>query len=389
MKYIGYFDVMRRDKPMRSCSPAGREKMQYIAETTAKFEPVEIISPSGVTQNETSRGSVTELGDGISLRLFFSLGRKNCVIGKLSAILTKLCFAVYLFFHIRREEKVIVYHSMAYCKLIYWLKKIRKFHLILELEELYSDVNNKKHQKKWELKLAGTADAFIFPTEFLSRSINTKRKPEAIIYGTYRVEPARNCKVSQSNLQRQEKKMIHCVYAGTFDPRKGGALAAAAAAEFLPANYHIHILGFGSEIEIKAMQEHIGKIARKSAAKVTYDGLLTGEEYIRFLQSCDIGLSTQNPDAAFNATSFPSKILSYMANGLRVVSVRIPAIEASAIGSMLYYYDNQTSQQIAKAIMRVNLEDAYDSRRVLGTLDVRCEESLKCLMQKAENEFVR
>ena len=102
---------------------------------------------------------------------------------------------------------------------------------------------------------------------------------------------------------------------------------------------------------------------------MSYDGLLSGEDYIRFIQSCDIGLSTQNPDAAFNATSFPSKILSYMANGLRVVSIRIPAIEQSAVGDMLIYYDKQTPQEIARAIRAVQMDALYHSRVRIQALD--------------------
>ena len=117
------------------------------------------------------------------------------------------------------------------------------------------------------------------------------------------------------------------------------------------------------------MKDLISDIASRSKAKVTYDGLLSGEDYVRFIQSCDIGLSTQNPDAAFNATSFPSKILSYMANGLRVVSIRIPAIEQSAVGDALFYYARQTPEEIAKAILSVDMNATYDSRTRIQELD--------------------
>ena len=124
------------------------------------------------------------------------------------------------------------------------------------------------------------------------------------------------------------------------------------------------------------MKDLISDIASRSKAKVSYDGLLSGEDYIRFTQSCDIGLSTQNPDAAFNATSFPSKILSYMANGLRVVSIRIPAIEQSAVGDKLFYYDEQTPQEIAKAILSVDMEKEYDSRTFISGLADQFENQL-------------
>ena len=200
-------------------------------------------------------------------------------------------------------------------------------------------------------------------------NINTEKKPEVVIHGTYKVEPERKCNIFKDNLQQENHDMIHVVYAGTLDPRKGGAIAAAAAAEFLPEGYHIHILGFGSQSDIKNMQDRVAEISSRTKAKVSYDGLLSGEDYIRFIQSCDIGLSTQNPDAAFNATSFPSKILSYMANGLRVVSIRIPAIEQSAVGDILYYYDEQMPEEIAKAILAVDMNSTYDSRMHIQELD--------------------
>ena len=130
------------------------------------------------------------------------------------------------------------------------------------------------------------------------------------------------------------------------------------------------------------MKDLISEVSKKSVATVTYDGLLSGEEYIRFIQSCDIGLSTQNPDAAFNATSFPSKILSYMSNGLRVVSIRIPAIEGSAIGKYMYYYDKQTPEEIAKAIMAVDLNDDYNGRQVISKLDAEFSYDIAKLMEK-------
>ena len=369
MKYIGHYDIDTDGRQTRSLSPAARNKMAYVVETIAGLEPVEIISPSVVTGAISDGGRVEKLSDKVSLRLFPSLGRKNAVLGKLSTLLTTLCFEFYLLTHIHRGETVIAYHSLVYCKFLYVLKKIRHFRLILEMEELYGDVTGDEKAKQWELCLAQQADAYIFPTQLLSRLINTQQKPEAIAHGTYRVEEDRKCNLFSNELQAKNSDIIHVVYAGTLDPRKGGALAAAAAAEFLPENYHVHILGFGSEMEIQEMQDLISDLSKKAVATITYDGLLSGEEYIRFLQSCDIGLSTQNPDAPFNATSFPSKILSYMANGLQVVSIRIPAIEQSAVADALYFYDVQTPEKIAEAILAVDRKAPCNSRQLIQNLD--------------------
>ena len=93
-------------------------------------------------------------------------------------------------------------------------------------------------------------------------------------------------------------------------------------------------------------------------------------------------MSTQNPQADFNATSFPSKILSYLANGLRVVSIRIPAIEKSDIADKIYFYDKQTPYDIAKAIECVDTTDDYNSRALIQTLSDKFELELKSVLDE-------
>ena len=69
-----------------------------------------------------------------------------------------------------------------------------------------------------------------------------------------------------------------------------------------------------------------------------------------------------------------------MANGLRVVSIRIPAIETSAIGKYMYYYDEQTPEMIANAIKSVNINDDYNGREVISELDLQFQKDLKLLL---------
>ena len=141
--------------------------------------------------------------------------------------------------------------------------------------------------------------------------------------------------------------------------------------------------GFGSEKDTKYIKNTIEKINQKSKAKVTFEGLLKGRDFICFIQKCHIGLSTQNPNAAFNATSFPSKILSYMANGLSVVSIDIKAIKGSAVGPYIHFYKNQTPEEIAKAILKCNIDN--DNRKVIEKLDVQFIKDVKSLLNDVRN----
>lgn len=357
-------------------------KMDYICDALNNIGyTVEIVSGSvSWDEKRAHRGKCKEIRDGVTLRSFSTLPWKGRINKAISLFWVNWGIARTLL-KMKKDEKVLVYHSLAYMPVINILHKIKRFDLILEVEEVYSDVIGDLKQKEKELRFLMSADGYIFPTKLLNNLINqTSQKPYAIIHGTYRVEQDKKYRLFNDSLYAESNKMIHCVYAGTLDPRKGGAIAAVAAAEFLPHGYHIHIIGFGSEKEIENIRKTVSQIACRTKCKVSYDGLYYGEEYTKFLQSCDIGLSTQNPAADFNATSYPSKILSYMANGLRVVSIRIPAVESSSISNKMFYYDEQTPEKIAAAIMAVDFGSEYDSRALIAKLASDFEEKLANLL---------
>ena len=377
--YLGYYDLPdgKTDVVL-----AATNKMRYIIDVLAESGYcVEIISASSNKRGERNVGGTRQIGDNVSLTTFSSNFGKN----RFARVVKRRIFFNRLKSYLKKQvaegDTVLIYHSLGYYKLYKWLMTQLKANVILEAEEIYTDVGKTRFvTREKEERALSYANAYIFPTRLLDEKVNKAHKPSVIIHGTYGVEADRECKFDNAEFHEQDKRTIHCVYAGTFDPRKGGAIAAAAA-EYLPSNYHVHILGFGSDVEIQNMKDMIVDISSRSKATVTYDGLLSGEDYIRFIQSCDIGLSTQNPNAAFNATSFPSKILSYMANGLRVVSIRIPAIESSAIGKYMHYYGTQTPDEIAKAIMSVDVEDDYDGRTIISQLDAGFRSELVKLLE--------
>lgn len=359
--YMAYYNSTNSSE-RRNAVLSSVNKMNYICEALENNGyNTEIVSASGATEKKFCKSKKVKLTDKTTLKLFSSLPRLNRIVSVIDRVILKTKLFLYMIKNTNKDSIVMVYHSLGYMSLVKRLKKLKGFKLIIEAEEIYGDVIGDEKTSQKEYEFFKIADAFIFPTELLSEKVNTEKKPEVIIYGTYHIEKELPKLFSDGK--------IHCVYAGTLDPRKGGAIASAESALFLNENYHIHILGFGNEKEKAEMLNTIDSISKKSKAKITYDGLLSGEEYIKFIQSCDIGLSTQNPNGKYNDTSFPSKILSYMANGLRVVSVRIPVVEESGIGKCVYYYDEQTPENIAKAIKSIDFSEEYDSRKTIGVLD--------------------
>ena len=372
IKCFAFYDTLdSRDERMNN--PAAFTKSSYIFECfQALGYKVDILSASGVVGKKGAKGRKRTIGDGMSLRTLTSFGRGS----RLKNAITRIPFMVNMFFKllffVKKGDMLWVYHSLPLMKYVKFLKKVKKFKLISEVEEIYGDVLKSQKTINRELDYFKCADAYIFCTGLLSKPANPLGKPEAVSHGSYKVIP------EMSGSFEDDK--IHVVYAGTLCTEKGGVYSAVSSGLFLDSRYHLHILGSGTDSEVKRVKALIKSVSEKSECKVTYDGAFYGKKYYEFLQKCHIGLSTQNPYEPFNNSSFPSKVLVYMANGLRVVSVRIPAIEQSAVGEYMCFYDNPDPEKIAGTIKSVDLNSGYDGRKIIERIHEDFLEDLKVLL---------
>ena len=377
IKYICYFG-----------SPNLHLNKDYIIASSPKIEYIiDALNRNGFGVDIVSLADSNKKGPSIdlfhrylykennTLLYFFSFGWHEYKLWRfINRTIVRFQFYIWLLFNTKRNEQILVYHSLIYMQFLKFLGKIKKISIIGEIEEIYTDVQkNSEKMRASELNFVHSCDRYLFPTHLLDEKYNKEGKQSVIIHGLYAPERDRNVAFDDGK--------IHVVYAGTFDVRKGGAAAAAAAAAHLPRNFHIHILGFGKKPDEEYLRKVINETAQRAEATVTFDGLLKGEDFIQFLQKCSIGLSTQDPTAAFNSTSFPSKVLTYLANGLKVVTIDIPAIRQSDVGGHLFYYSQQTPEEIAKAILKASKEEGFDSRELLRELDKKFVSQLSSLLQ--------
>lgn len=359
--YLSYFDIPEHAEQQRNYVLSAATKSEYECKALAKAGySVEMVSAAGTCLGEFCSGSVTKLAENLKLRLFDAKPAKTLPQRILARRFIKKQLRRYLMDNITENDVLVVYHSMAYADLVQQVKAKKNPILVIEANEVYADVTGDEKIRAAEQKFLQSADAYILSTELLNEKINVNNKPFVVNYGTFDDAPFL--------ANGEDDGKIHAVYAGVLEPRKGAQLAVSAA-EFLPENYHIHIIGFGSDKDINDVKKLIEEVSSKSKCTVTYDGKHSGEDYLRFLQNCHIGLVTQNKDASFNETSFPSKVLSYLSNGLRVVSVRIKAIEVSKVADLMYFYDNDSAKEVADAILSIDFSDGYDGRKILSELD--------------------
>ena len=370
IKFVGYYGLENGPCTRANC-PAANNKMSYLIEKLNQLgNSVHVISPSWSVDPkvlfEWKKDVIVH--DNFKVTFVPSFPTNNRYAQYLRDVFTKIWLFFYLLRHVRCNEEIIVYHSPALIAVIHWIKRIKKIKIILDVEEIYSDIHELGEKvRKNEMQFIHCADKYIFSTEMLEEKLNISQKPAMIWYGVYKVE--------EDRMKRFDDGKIHIVYAGNLEPRKGSHIAVKTA-EFLDERYHIHIIGYGDESSIKQL---IQETREKTLCRLSFDGTLRGEEYISFLHSCSIGLCTQEPIASYNETSFPSKVLSYLSNGLRVIAIEINSLKKSKISSLLYYYHGEP-RKVADVIKIMDMNDGYDSRHLIDSLDREFSNNLSSLL---------
>lgn len=373
IKYIGFYQNPLGKSKRNHALPA-TNKMDYIA--YALYEAgynVHMVTPSSMVD-----GKEQPFFERTQTHNIFSWKKVTAVSswrtstkwgGYFKIIWSLFWLFSFLVIKVKRNEKILVYHSPWLALPIILAKRIRRFHLILEVEEIYSDISSlHPYFDKLELKLIDVADSFLLSTDLLVNKFGHNRK-SLIIYGDY------------SAIDLIEKPIndgkIHLIYAGIIDSIKAGAFNALESSLYLDDKYILHIIGFG---ETELLEKRIKDMNKTAKCKIIFDGLLSGEEYIKYCQKCHIGLSTQKMDGAYLESSFPSKILSYLGMGLKVVSCKIECVEKSKIGDQVVFYDNDSPISIAEAIRKVDLNASVNPRERIMELHLEFVNGLKELI---------
>lgn len=361
LKYIAFYDIPLF-KNKRVSSPAATSKIDYIVSSLNEIgKDVTIVSPSWF---EVSNKKIpfhfqkkTKLNSNKKLILAPSFGGNSKIANYSKIILSLIWLFFWLLFHVKRNEKIMVYHSIWITIPILLAKKIKRYKIILEVEEIYADVMTLHPVfDRWEQKMISNADYFIFSTDLLKDNLKTT-KPYIILYGSYFVENTINTPPNDGK--------IHLLYAGIIDEAKRGAFNAVEASKHLASDYVLNIIGFG---ETEKLLQIIELHNTMSECKIYFHGKKNGEDYIKFCQGCHIGLSTQKMEGNYLESSFPSKILSYLGMGLKVVSCAVSCVEQSKIGDLVTYYYKDESQEIAQSIVECSESSNNNSIETLQQL---------------------
>lgn len=213
----------------------------------------------------------------------------------------------------------------------------------------------KRENLEKEVRMFSAGDGFLFVNDIMAERYGLG-KPYAVSYGNYNV-------YARKEVFQGEK--IGIVYTGIINKDRG-AYRIIDAMKHLPSKYELHILGFGTEENMRQMWEHIG-IANEKGERVFFEGTKTGKDYTEFLLRHQIGISLMDTSAEISENAFPSKILAYLGHSLFVVSSKCPSIINSRVADVLYF-SGESEEDIAKAILQVPVYEANSGAEKLEQL---------------------
>lgn len=383
--YVGFFGDALAYEENRHLAPSGVNKMDYIARALgSEGMKIKIISTAWLKYKKNLglkiiRQRKFKVTDNVDCVLPYSITLPLKISTVLSMFLAKVWLILYFLINIGRNDIVIVYHSTFYLNTLYWLKKIINFKLILEVEEVYSEVFSMSQKwKRREQRLIDNADSYIFPNDLMYDYLQIKNKPYLVVYGSYLAD-----NYEMKPVKFDDDK-IHLVYAGSIDKLRLAAHIAVDAVNYLDDKYILHILGFGQEEVITELLQQIVDTNGKTKCKIIFEGVKTGLEYYDFVTGCQIGLNTQQLQSDYMTLAFPSKVLSYLSLGLNVVSRDVKAVRESEIADLVCFYNEDSPQAIAEAIKNIKILSSDDIKGRIAELDANFKRRIHELILNQE-----
>lgn len=359
--------------------PSGWPKIEYITSILKDKYQIEIVAPIEKKNTGFLWFKKKTLSSSIRLTHFptFRIGKLNGV----DMYLRKISLFFYLFFNLRKEDTVLIYHSMFYLWVVKILRFFKKNTFILQVEELYYSLNKKNSAfRNEELRYAKSFKKIIAVSDLIKNKLSSPEKEIIIAYGDYRTVDT-----SKSDNKDSVTKVI---YAGTIEQARQAAFVAAKSAEFLPVNYLIQIAGFGSDEDVKTLLKLIEKINQKySQKRVEFLGFLSGEAYRKALLNADIGLSCHvyTEDELVSAdNTFPSKLIVYLKHNLSVVCNDIKCVRNSALSENISFFKNSIPEEIAKSILSAKKEQ--NNKYLIENLDEKFHNELVELIEKINEQ---
>ncbi|MGB7594383.1 MAG: hypothetical protein WBL80_02310 [Erysipelotrichaceae bacterium] len=376
--YIGFFDnIVGNSSEERNTFLSSVNRMNYITQVLIDDGyHVTILSPAWtMLRKGCFTGKEYDLEEHVRLALMPTFGSKHRILQAFSKAYTLSWMGVYLLLHTNGKSRVLVYHAPLISIPILFVKSVRKFKITLDLEEIYHlSQPSGKFQTKLERKMISSAEAYILPNNLIYEKIHGLiEKPRIVVYGDYRVA---------QEYAKDVDWNIKLLLTGNIEKISCGAFNALKIMDYLDDRYILHIVGYGNESDVIELCEAIEVInSSKGSEVIKYHGVLQGIEFSVIMDRCDIALNIQTQSYHYMDTAFPSKVISYLAHGLHVVSTRLNTLENSEVSRYITFADEMDPASIARKIESIDLYSEFSPKACLKDLDGRTHVDLGALMK--------
>lgn len=319
-----------------------------------------VLSASGAIENIHRPAEKKILSSMASVEYCSSIGKTKGVLRAFDIVMVLIQLLLKLL-SLKMNDTLVIYHSPRFMSIVRVAKLLKKFSLIIEAEEIYGEIFDNASLSKRELKFFSLADAFIFSTNNLNSLVNRFHRPSVVVHGAY----TDNASITNAH---RNNDAIHLVYSGTFAQGKGASRAIDAMMH-LPKHYILHIAGYGTDEEESQICKQIQALSPDVRERIVFEGMLLGKEFDDLLNRCEIGLCTQDANASYTLSSFPSKVITYLNHALSVVAIRIPTLINSDVSDIVHFYDEDSPESVAKAVLSIGKPDRTKIEGKLAVLD--------------------
>lgn len=376
--YISFY-LDLEEEPCRKLEVAAQSKIRYIADSIIKAGGNLKIISTAFGMEAVFRMFPQKIIQKNDYELHYYLrtySSENCLLKKFVEFYIQIQILKYLLMKVKKNDKIVVYHSPLYIRPLKIFKKFRKNCFVLEFNDLYqlhfTKTKDIKRMKRKEENFLKVPDKFILASPFMKEIVGDN--VEAIInYGSYEVD--------KSFQKERKKNNAIIIYTGVVENLRKAAFYVAESGKYLPDGYEILIAGYGTS-------ENIDKLCRICAEvniaqrreTVKYVGCLNKEELSELMEAATIAVNAHTyaeGEEWKSKYSFPSKIPLNMAKGLYVLTYPYEIITTSPLNEACLFFEQLDSRCIAEAIIKACQN--IDSMKV----------EPKEIIRKLDEDFVR
>ncbi|OOV29264.1 hypothetical protein BXU11_04920 [Flavobacterium sp. LM5] len=377
--YLCFYAEMNSDYTF---FPSAIPKIEYLVEVLKLDFSVQVVSCVKLSKLGFKKSRRKVVDDKEAHLYFSTFNSRFSFINKLEILLRWFQIIYYVFFKIKKGEKLLIYHSLFYYKIFNALIWFIKVDTILQVEELYHAVTpGLLHLEADENRYVLKFRKLLLVSDLLESKFKNFNNRTIVCYGDYRSLDFSPFKKHTSPVIEN----VNVVYAGVIESSRNAVFFALEVIKLLPNNYFLNIAGFGNNEDVKKLLSEIN-IINQGKERVKYLGYLTGSEYSNLLLKCDIGLSCHQyrDDELISAdNSFPSKIIVYLKHRLVIVSNKINCVINSEVGQHITFF-NSTPRDASDAILNVEINENLDS--VISGLDYKFKKEFVVFLNQRYND---